>query len=424
MTALTLRVSFPTGSYLAHDGRDRADWPPSPSRVAAALLATAHRRGDPAGIEVVRRLFGLAAPTLWVPPGGRRDTDVHRWVPVPVEYAEATGRFGRGGPGAKILKGVERGMSVGDGAVYLRYEHTDFTAEDRGRLDDVAQSVVYLGRPTSPVLLERADDAQGPEPEHEVWRPDDRGTHLIGAAIPAYLDALDRREERRAAQGVGAHPPLMRPQQRYRRELSRAGGRPEPARLGLIEAVGEEVVYVATPSAAPSDVLGVLDALAVSDGDLALPHVGELSQEGMVVPRLFGVLLRWARPDGRAREITPCVVAGRVCDLQARSVPRRAGSLTAEQRLIAAAWGTGRAWTTVAPCRLSDAAIMDRVTALTDATGAHLVEVQTHGPGRRPGTPDVSHHPQYRHVSLLLDRLIEGPVTLDGTVLLPIDMAN
>lgn len=416
---LTLKASFPTGFYLAHDGRERPEWPPSPARVTSAILATAHRLGNPGGIEVARRLFEYRPPTLWVPPHGSRDTDVRRWVPVPVELDEERGTFGRGGPAAKILKGFERGVSVG-GDLFVRYADVDLSVTDVETLDRVLRAVVYLGRPTSPVVLERIDAATSPGPAHEIWRPDERGEQALRVATLDLLTELDRRERQRASMGVGAHPPLnRRPTARYRRELGPTSEPTIRADRRVVEEVSERLAYVRTPEARPDDLLAVMDALGVGEVDTAVADVGFVTQRGLEVPRLLGVALVWS-PDGRPRDIAPCLYEGRVVDLEPEAVPRSPRSLTRPQRAIAAAWGSGRAWTTVCPIALSGSKI---VVALQQHD-ADLVEVQSHGSGRMPHTPDATHHPRYQHVSVLFTRAVTGPITLGGVALMPFDAAN
>ncbi len=46
MSDLTITASFPLGEFNAHDGDGRAEWPPAPARVLAAMLSVAHGLGE------------------------------------------------------------------------------------------------------------------------------------------------------------------------------------------------------------------------------------------------------------------------------------------------------------------------------------------------------------------------------------------
>ena len=46
MSDLTITASFSLGEFNAHDGEGRAEWPPVPVRVLAAMLSAAHGFGE------------------------------------------------------------------------------------------------------------------------------------------------------------------------------------------------------------------------------------------------------------------------------------------------------------------------------------------------------------------------------------------
>ncbi|WP_394275162.1 type I-U CRISPR-associated protein Csb2 [Luteococcus sp.] len=91
MPELTLAIRFPLGSYHAHTAAGDPEWPPHPSRVAAALLNAAHTTGR--HIALAERVYTWSAPAVWTPPAAARDIDVSRWVPVdsPVNLASKRG---------------------------------------------------------------------------------------------------------------------------------------------------------------------------------------------------------------------------------------------------------------------------------------------------------------------------------------------
>lgn len=419
MSDLTLAASFPTGYFLAHDGRGDPEWPPAPARLLSAILATAYRRRDAKEVVLARRLFDLPPPTLWLPPHGLRDTDVQRWVPVPVEYDEATRRFGRGGPGARLLKGPERGVHVGEGIVVVRFPAAPYGPEELALLDGLLRDVAYLGRPTSPVVVERLPGGPGPDPDGEMWAPDERGRHRLPIATADLLAALDLRERRRADSPPGAHPEhARRPTAAYRVTGSPQWPHVIPASPATVERELERLVYYRTPRARPHDLSGVVDALGVGGDGLLVPDIGVESRRGIEVPRLFGVACAAATP-GLDGELV-CLLGGEVAHLTPSTAPRHAGRPSRFERLVGRTWGRARAWTTTCPPRLVPGQVTAHLHRLATDRAAVALEAQTHGPGRIPGSPDVAYHPTLRHVTVLFDRAVDGPLTLDGVALAPI----
>ena len=80
MTDLTITASFPLGEFNAHNREGRAEWPPAPARVLAAMLSAAHGLGE--GITEVEALFRCLPPRITAPPAGERQIGYRRWVPV------------------------------------------------------------------------------------------------------------------------------------------------------------------------------------------------------------------------------------------------------------------------------------------------------------------------------------------------------
>ena len=87
MSDLTITASFPLGEFNAHDGDGRAEWPPAPARVLAAMLSVAHGLGE--GVAEVEALFRCPPPRITAPPAGERQIGYRRWVPVNNEVKTA-----------------------------------------------------------------------------------------------------------------------------------------------------------------------------------------------------------------------------------------------------------------------------------------------------------------------------------------------
>ena len=160
MSVFTVTARFPLGEFNAHGAGDAPEWPPAPARLAAAILAAAHREG--VGAATAERFFSLRPPEIRTPRMGYRNTGFSRWVPVnnaltfsasgkATGIVDARDRFGQ-----KAQKAPECGVMVGTGLEdVVRWVYED----EEGRLDLVelgrlARSVEYLGRPTSPVILD------------------------------------------------------------------------------------------------------------------------------------------------------------------------------------------------------------------------------------------------------------------------------
>ena len=221
MTAFTVTARFPAGQFNAHGSDGEAEWPPAPARLAAALLSAAYESGD--GVEAVEGLFALDPPDISAPRVGERAVDYGRWVPTnneikekrgdPIGIVDANERFADKG-----FKPPERGVVVGTGSHDLVCWYFKSARDaDTDALRRVARNVAYLGRPTSPVILDVVMGIQNPPEDHDRWIPDENGTRALRVATPDLLRALDEREEqRRRSRVTGTHPTLdVRPTARY-----------------------------------------------------------------------------------------------------------------------------------------------------------------------------------------------------------------
>ena len=212
MSDLTITASFPLGEFNAHDGEGRAEWPPAPARVLAAMLSAAHGLGE--GASEVEALFRCRPPRITAPPTGQRQIGYRRWVPVNNELktdknGSPTGIVDRNDRLLeKQAKDPECGMMVGTGpSDVVRWTFAADGPVDLGILQKVARSVEYLGRPTSPVLLDVVDGAVEAPPHHSCWEPDPTGWIQLRVGTEGLLAALDAREEERSRSTVtGTHP--------------------------------------------------------------------------------------------------------------------------------------------------------------------------------------------------------------------------
>lgn len=213
MPDLVVDVRFPLGEFQAHDERGSAEWPPSPARLASATLATAYGRGE--GVEVARAMFGLAPPTMVVPRSGERAGNVTTWVRVDADLDLSTGRIERGGLTGTISKPARRGTTVADGCVSYVFADVPLDPAELGGLQAVMAEIPYLGRPTSPAVvdayvLEHADVAAMSK-GREVWSPAEQGSRRVRVATSGLLAALDKREAQRRAFGRRDFTPRSAP---------------------------------------------------------------------------------------------------------------------------------------------------------------------------------------------------------------------
>lgn len=418
---LCLALSFPTGQFHAHDGRGDAEWPPAPARIVAMLLSTAYRRGSPREIAATRRLFELPPPTLWTPPVGSRQTDSRRWVPVDIVVNPDTGAPGRGGLNSKLAKPPERGVVIGDGRVLVRWPAA-LDSDDFAAVTDLLVDVTYLGRPTSPVIVQHLageswDDAVS-SAGLTRWEPDERGRVVLRVATPRLLAALDQRELEREESGItGHHPPLTTyPMARYRKVRPfdpGSGQEVAVASPGELSAAIEVLNYYPTPRATPADVPAIMQATGAVEGNgrFLLPVVGASEYRGQVTERLFGVATYGIVPEPRE------YLHGR--ELVDLGLPRAAVAGATAISTVRAAWGSAAAWSTIAPVEDQRERLQEALTVLAQEADAQIRDATVHDACRHPHGADMSTHPGLTHVSVLFDRPVDGPLVIGGGVMLP-----
>lgn len=186
----TFRATSAEDTALAGQG-ESAEWPPSPARVFAALVAadgTGDRRRVTDGTELAL-LEGATPPEIYADP----DTEVLR--------SELHDRFvvlnktdGRGAVQEYVARQagtVRPGTRCCPRTPVITYVWPDLDPEPRERaaLEARAARVGYLGCADSPVRLAVSTDVR--IPLGESWRPDGRGRTAIPVPFPGLLEVLD-----------------------------------------------------------------------------------------------------------------------------------------------------------------------------------------------------------------------------------------
>ncbi|WP_455189494.1 type I-G CRISPR-associated protein Csb2 [Actinomyces naeslundii] len=423
MSDLTITASFPLGEFNAHDGEGRAEWPPAPARVLAAMLSAAHGLGE--GVSEVEVLFRCRPPRITAPPAGERRIGYRRWVPVnnEVKTAENGSPTGIVDRNDRLLekqaKDPECGMMVGTGPDdVVRWTFPVDGPVDLGVLQKVARSVEYLGRPTSPVLLDVVDGAVEAPPDHFCWEPDPTGWIQLRVGTEGLLAALDaREEERRRSTVTGTHPYMsVRPTALYRLVGERSGDGAAPDARELLRTCslyrmphsgrqGAVLVHA-------SDAALVTEQLRDSLGEAGwmLPLIGGLGRRHL--PVLRGVLVA-----GGSR-LASVGLAVRTGVVEARLAETR--TLASLPRVLRAATAPSSLWTTVVPTAEDPEHIVSLLEECASGLGCRLVGAERHSDSRSDGGVDVQENNGRWHVSVTFDAKVPGPVVFDGTLMVPL----
>lgn len=289
---------------------------------------------------------------------------------------------------------------------------------DLGVLQKVARFVEYLGRPTSPVLLDVVDGAVEVPPGHSCWEPDPTGWIQLRVGTEGLLTALDaREEERRRSTVTGTHPYMsVRPTAPYRLVDRRSGDGAAPDTRELLRTCSlyriphsgrQEAVLVHA-----SDAALVTEQLRDSLGEAGwmLPLIGGLGRRHL--PVLRGVLVA-----GGSR--LPSVgLAVRTGVVKARLAETR--TMASLPRVLRAATAPSLRWTTVVPTAEEPEHIVSLLEECASGLGCRLVEVERHSDSRSEGGVDVQHDNGRWHVSVTFDAEVPGPVVFDGTLMVPL----
>lgn len=422
MISLVLSAQFPLGQFQAHDEAGHPEWPPSPARVLAALLATAYATGR--GVEEVRALYALEPPVMHVPPAGRRDISWRRWVPVNPGVKGRGPRMTLERQG-KLERAAERGMMVEPSATVrwiFAVEPGAISTEAIGVLREVALAVPYLGRPTSPVAMASAvmEDDEVPEPEagSSVWVPSETGPSAVSVGSPDRLRALDAREVEREGRPTGHHPKMVeRPIARYRERGAVPDG-VTMSRAAFADLMEGTAFYSAPPSPVRDamkarDAPIVLDQLLAALGSgirgeppWALPVVVEAGTEA--IPVLRGVLVHGCAV---AAAVTVAVPQG-VVELRFAE----SGTSLPARSTLRSAVARSDTWVSTVPVRGGED-LESRVRGAADSAGARPLRAEAQGDD--PESPSTDPHARCR-VLLQLDREVSGPVVMDGIAMTPL----
>ena len=423
MSDLTITASFPLGEFNAHDGEGCAEWPPVPARVLAAMLSAAHGLGE--GVSEVEVLFRCLPPRITAPPAGERRIGYRRWVPVNNELkmdknGSPTGIVDRNDRLLeKQAKDPECGMMVGTGpSDVVRWTFPVDGPAALGVLQKVARSVEYLGRPTSPVLLDVVDGAVEVPPGHFCWEPDPLGWIQLRVGTEGLLAALDaREEERRRSTVTGTHPYMsVRPTYPYRLVGGRSGDGAAPDTRELLRTCS---LYRMPHSGRQGAVL-----VHAADAALVMEQLRDsLEETGWMLPIIGGLgrrhlpVLRGVLVAGGLR--LPSVgLAVRTGVVDARLAETR--TMASLPRVLRAATAPSLRWTTVVPTAEEPERIVSLLEECASGLGCRLVGAERHSDSRSDGGIDVQENNGRWHVSVAFDAKVPGPVVFDGALMVPL----
>jgi CRISPR-associated protein Csb2 len=185
---ISIAFSFPSGRYHAtpwgsHVNEGRVEWPPSPWRLARALVATWHKLASPPDAAVTRSvILALAshAPRYRLPPTSVGHT--RHYMPIPGNTTKVLDAF--------VSVSTQGSQDGGDaGRLFMGWD-LDLTPDELRALDQLLGALSYLGRRESWVEAVRTDMAVDwtllpeaatagddvflwtvlPEPEWTAWR--------------------------------------------------------------------------------------------------------------------------------------------------------------------------------------------------------------------------------------------------------------
>ena len=319
----------------------------------------------------------------------------------------------------KQAKDPECGMMVGTGpSDVVRWTFAADGPVDLGILQKVARSVEYLGRPTSPVLLDIVDGAVEVSPGHSCWEPDPTGWIQLRVGTEGLLAALDaREEERRRSTVTGTHPYMsVRPTYPYRLVDVQVGDGAAPDTRELLRTCS---LYRMPHS-------GRQDAVLVHAADAALVMEqlrDSLEETGWMLPLIGGLgrrhlpVLRGVLVAGGPR-LASVGLAVRTGVVEARLAEIR--TMASLPRVLRAATALSLRWTTVVPTAEDPEGIRDMLKKCASGLGCRLVGAERHSDSRSDGGIDVQEDNGRWHVSVVFDAEVPGPVVFDGTLMVPL----
>ncbi|MEU8661425.1 type I-G CRISPR-associated protein Csb2 [Actinoplanes philippinensis] len=192
--ALSITVRLREGRYDAAVGGNQPEWPPHPARLFAALVASAENDPDEEGFTAdtaaLRWLEQAGLPVIWA--GDALPTQTNGYA---VTNATHTPRKA----GSQLWPGrtnrASRRVGVLPSDDEVAFVWPDVVADDAvlWRLTRLARRVPYLGRSTSTVQIEVADEVAQPKAAWTAWRPVALGTpgsSILRVPYVGYRDDL------------------------------------------------------------------------------------------------------------------------------------------------------------------------------------------------------------------------------------------
>jgi len=181
MTGVVIAARFPFGRYAAtpwfrsrREHVSNVEWPPSPWRIARALVATAHRMGSESLVEetiaLIRRL-AATEPRYLLPPA--TEVVYAQWMPQ-LEFDDSPGASLRSENGHTLLAiSPERELCV-------RWPAVELDQAERELLARLLAGIPYLGQSVSICTLELRDSWPERRPDETTALPRSAESELGG----------------------------------------------------------------------------------------------------------------------------------------------------------------------------------------------------------------------------------------------------
>lgn len=172
MTGVVIAARFPFGRYAAtpwfrsrREHLSNVEWPPSPWRIARALVATAHRLGSDSLVEetvaLIRRL-AAAEPRYRLPPA--TEVVYAQWMPQ-LAFDDSPRASLRSENGHTLLAiSPERDL-------WVQWPAVELDQAERDLLADLLARTPYLGRSVSICSLELRDSCPERRPDETIAVP-------------------------------------------------------------------------------------------------------------------------------------------------------------------------------------------------------------------------------------------------------------
>jgi CRISPR-associated protein Csb2 len=182
MSMFCLEVEFLLGRYAASDYRDRerAEWPPHPSRLFSALVAASYEAGLGESARAALLWLEEQPPPQICAGDATEQSRVTAFVPVNDPRHDYSP--------ARVERQPRNFPSVVPGrqAVWFIWPESEPDDTLSDLLSRVAENVSYLGSSHSPVRVRVCAEPPGP-----TWVPDEAGPEVLRVPGPGRLERLD-----------------------------------------------------------------------------------------------------------------------------------------------------------------------------------------------------------------------------------------